>query len=358
LAIIEAIAMATGRNLLGIQPPRRLRVWYVNLEDPREEIERRIAAVCLHYRVDPRELEGQLFFDGREIEIILAEQTKSGTKIAVPVVEALITALKDGELDALFLDPFVSAHRVAENDNNAIDTVSKTLGRIAGATNCAIERATALHEAGHAVAGFAFTRGVPSSVSLERHAHQDRDFGAAVRFGVCEWPADSLFGRDMDVRVDPPEDIIAVAAQRMAGQAAEFLCDQDDYRAASSLDETVEADAVLLGLGQLRFGLSTSNAPAFILLTRAATWQTLATSRQVIERAAAQLITKQKLDQPELANLLADVSQPEPPIGKFVISQVDKCIEAADGDVRRMIARLAAAPDHEYRGKVLRATGA
>jgi hypothetical protein len=49
LELVEILAMVTGRPLLGVKPARRLRVWYWNGEDPKEEIERRIAAICLHY---------------------------------------------------------------------------------------------------------------------------------------------------------------------------------------------------------------------------------------------------------------------------------------------------------------------
>ena len=139
LALVEAVAMAAGRDLLGIQPPKPLKVWYVNLEDPREEIERRIAAICLHFRIGPKEIDTRLFFDGRELEIILASQAKSGAVVATPVADALTDALKDDAFDVLTIDPFVSAHRVTENDNMAIDVVVKTLGRIGGAAGCAIE---------------------------------------------------------------------------------------------------------------------------------------------------------------------------------------------------------------------------
>lgn len=61
LAIGEAVSMASGENLLGVRPGRPLRVWYVNLEDPREEIERRVAAVCLHFEIDPASLKDRLF---------------------------------------------------------------------------------------------------------------------------------------------------------------------------------------------------------------------------------------------------------------------------------------------------------
>jgi AAA domain-containing protein len=138
LALVEAVAMATGKALLGIATKPR-RVWYVNLEDPREEIERRIAAICLHFDIQPDDLDDRLYFDGREIEIVLATQNKSGYAIAAPAVDALTAALKDGQFDAFVVDPFVSTHRVSENDNMAIDAVAKKLGSIAGAANCAIE---------------------------------------------------------------------------------------------------------------------------------------------------------------------------------------------------------------------------
>ena len=50
LAIAEAVAMTTGLNLLGVQPPKPLRVWYWNGEDPAEEIQRRVEAACLHFK--------------------------------------------------------------------------------------------------------------------------------------------------------------------------------------------------------------------------------------------------------------------------------------------------------------------
>src|SRR4029077_21034750 len=49
LLIAEALAMATGRALLGVLPPRRVRVWLWNGEDPYDELERRVGATCLYY---------------------------------------------------------------------------------------------------------------------------------------------------------------------------------------------------------------------------------------------------------------------------------------------------------------------
>ena len=141
MTIANVIAMVSGRNLIGDAPHQPLRVWYWNGEDPRDEIERRIAATCIHYRIGPDDIEDRLFFDsGRNTEIIIASQTKSGAAfIATPVETALTAALIDGKFDVLILDPFVSTHRVTENDNMAIDGVAKTFGRIAENANCAVE---------------------------------------------------------------------------------------------------------------------------------------------------------------------------------------------------------------------------
>lgn len=49
---------------------------------------------------------------------------------------AEITARK---IDVLIVDPFVSSHRVNENDNGAIDLVAKAWGALADQCNCAIE---------------------------------------------------------------------------------------------------------------------------------------------------------------------------------------------------------------------------
>ena len=140
LALTEAIAMATGRPLLGTQPRRRCRVWYWNGEDPREETERRIAAICLHHGIAAEELVGWLFYDsGRDQPIVIAEQARTGSVIAKPVVKALIDAILEVKIDVLIIDPFVSCHRIVENDNPAMDMVAKQWTAIADQTNTAIE---------------------------------------------------------------------------------------------------------------------------------------------------------------------------------------------------------------------------
>jgi len=82
LAITEALAIVTGRPLLGITPNERVNVWLWNGEDPMEELQRRIAAACLHYDIDPSELEGRLFVC--EAASALSRPPPSPTAMAEP----------------------------------------------------------------------------------------------------------------------------------------------------------------------------------------------------------------------------------------------------------------------------------
>src|SRR4051794_17999072 len=51
LGIGEILTMVSGKPVLGITPPERSRVWLWNGEDPRDEIDRRIEAAMLQYRL-------------------------------------------------------------------------------------------------------------------------------------------------------------------------------------------------------------------------------------------------------------------------------------------------------------------
>jgi hypothetical protein len=87
LGIVDALAMVTGRNLIGAAPDRPLRVWIWNGEDPLEELERRIAAVCLHYGITKADIGGRLFLNsGRNQPLVIAERTRNGTTVVKPVV--------------------------------------------------------------------------------------------------------------------------------------------------------------------------------------------------------------------------------------------------------------------------------
>ena len=141
LKLTEAISMAIGRDLLdGNKPITRLRVWYWNAEDPKDEIVRRVVAICMHYKIDQKELEGSLFVDsGHEMPIRLAIEDHGRVVIDDQVVRAISDSIEKNKIDAMIVDPFIAIHKVSENNNPSIDQVVKQLGWIANLRNCAIE---------------------------------------------------------------------------------------------------------------------------------------------------------------------------------------------------------------------------
>lgn len=140
-SIVEALSMVSGRQLAGVKPKEKLNVWLFNAEDPRDEMQRRIMAACLHYNLKPEDIEGRLFLDtGREQElIVMHEDKKTGLQVNEPIVEAVVEQILANEIDVMIVDPFVSTHRVNENDNGAIDKVAKLWAQIADYTNCAVD---------------------------------------------------------------------------------------------------------------------------------------------------------------------------------------------------------------------------
>lgn len=170
LSLAESLAMASGRALLGVKPPQRLKVWVFNAEDPRDEMERRIMAACVHYNLSPADIEGHLFLDsGREQELVVAiEDKKAGVKIQEPIVEAVVEQIERNGIDVMIVDPFVSTHGVNENDNGAIDKVAKLWAQIADYTNCAIDIVHHLRKVADREATVEDARGAVSLIGAAR----------------------------------------------------------------------------------------------------------------------------------------------------------------------------------------------
>ena len=140
LIISEALAMASGKPLLGVKPKGVSRVWLWNGEDPVEEMERRIEAVLLEHRLTRADFGDRLWLDtGRGLPLVLARQLRDGARIVEPIACALLQEIRRLRLDVVVIDPFVSSHRVTENDNSAIEVVVERWMRIAEAGNCSIE---------------------------------------------------------------------------------------------------------------------------------------------------------------------------------------------------------------------------
>lgn len=125
---------------------------------------------------------------GRDVPIKLAAMNGSGVKVARPLADQLIAAIREAEIDALIIDPFVTSHEVSENDNTAINAVVSEWRRIADEAGCAIELVHHVSKAGavnkdldiYASRGaMALIDGVRSGRALVRMSEEE-----ATRFGV------------------------------------------------------------------------------------------------------------------------------------------------------------------------------
>jgi RecA-family ATPase len=141
IVLLDAISMASGRDLLTGKAIVHRRVWYWNLEDPVEELQRRVQAIARQYGLNADDIGDRLYLDsGRSQPFCIArEDRRTGIVVNKPLVESATRNIVQRGIDVLILDPFVSTHAVSENDNGAIDTVAKDLAGIADAANCAVK---------------------------------------------------------------------------------------------------------------------------------------------------------------------------------------------------------------------------
>ena len=140
LVLQEAIAIATGRDqVCGMNVLEQCPVWYINAEEPTDEINRRAAGVIKHFDVDKADVTGKVFFSSGidAHQFIVARETKEGL-VKTADVEKITAEIDRLDIGVLIVDPLVRAHAVNENANDAIDFVVQQFAKIAATTNCAV----------------------------------------------------------------------------------------------------------------------------------------------------------------------------------------------------------------------------
>lgn len=139
---VESLSLVVGKNLFtGERLKRKYKVWWFNLEDPRDELDKKVWGVMRYYKLDLDTVRNGLFVDsGREQDLRVALASKNDpAKIDEEIVGLLIEYIQRNKIDVVIIDPFVSSHGVNENDNGAIDRVAKIWNQIAEHGDCAID---------------------------------------------------------------------------------------------------------------------------------------------------------------------------------------------------------------------------
>lgn len=138
-AMVVAAALASGKRLLGEHIFAQVHTAILNLEDPMEELDRRLAAITLRFKLERDELAGKLFLhSGEDRPVTMAALGDDGFTVVHPDEEALTAEILAHGIGLLEVDPFAESHTLEENSNPQMIQAAAAWRRIARATNCAI----------------------------------------------------------------------------------------------------------------------------------------------------------------------------------------------------------------------------
>jgi RecA-family ATPase len=139
LNMVEAIVMASGRPLLGEMPEQRCRVWLHNGEEPLEELNRKILAVCQLYNLPQEELRNYLFCtSGTEVPLKVARGYNE-LRLDKGLIRDMRDHMLENKIDVAIFDPLISLHGTSEMDNNRMDEVMRIFIGLAEVCGCSIE---------------------------------------------------------------------------------------------------------------------------------------------------------------------------------------------------------------------------
>ena len=129
LEILNAIEMALGVGLIGPPPVAgQLRVLFWCTEDGDDELDRRIAAVCQQYDLNPKDLEGHLFV-GRHLSrrgrFATFDQKANRVVFNDSLIETTRRFIRTHEIDCAILDPLVAFHSIPESNNGGMEELVK-----------------------------------------------------------------------------------------------------------------------------------------------------------------------------------------------------------------------------------------
>ncbi len=138
-SLVEAAAIASGHDIApypvaGKDP---LKVLVYNNEDSIDEMRQKILSIFDYHAIDWEYLKNITLASGESNAMVLLTQERDSVNVTKNV-RYLIEFIKENDISVAILDPVVSLHDVAENDNGAIDKLGQVCTTIAQETNCAL----------------------------------------------------------------------------------------------------------------------------------------------------------------------------------------------------------------------------
>jgi hypothetical protein len=199
LTMVEALAVVTGRPLLGEKVHESTNVWIVNLEDDMTEMQIRLAAAMKQHNVTHPEIAGKLFMDAEDtIGITLAAETRDGIETNDAFLSHMRDKIKANNIGLVIIDPFISTHEVNENSNMSVQKVVAMLRQLAREAGCAVHVVHHVRKGNGEDADIDSVRGAGSLIGAARAARvvNKVKFEDAVALGVPEANATGVFRVD------------------------------------------------------------------------------------------------------------------------------------------------------------------
>jgi AAA domain-containing protein len=182
LLLATLLAIATKRALLGVMPYLQSNVGLLNLEDPAEEIDRRVTALAMHYGLKQDDIEGKFFQSPPDATVTVAAIGDDGFTVIHPDEDRIIQFCQDLKIGVLGVDPFAESHTLEENSNPQMIKAAAAWRRIARKAGCAI------------IASHHVRKGVIDSIEASRGAKALTDSAriGLLLSGMSEEDAQSL----------------------------------------------------------------------------------------------------------------------------------------------------------------------
>lgn len=114
----------------------RLCVLIVALEDPIDEVKRRVIASTKHFGIQASELNGHLYVIAGQ-SLNLAAQSDNGIE-ASDQAEELINLIREKGIDLVYIDTLAEAHGLEENANSAMVKLTGIVRQIAVKGDCVV----------------------------------------------------------------------------------------------------------------------------------------------------------------------------------------------------------------------------
>ena len=194
LSLSMGVSIATNKSLIGLHVHRQGAVAFINNEDDKEEMQRRIAALMKFHGIDYSEIDDKFFLQSGDVmQLCIAKRDPVSKTVTAHHKQALIDFCIEKNIEVLFVDPFLETHEADENDNRQISEVAKMYREVAQKANCAV---CLIHhtrkEQGNSSKGHAGNmdsgRGASSLVGAARIVFTlyNMDETAAKKYGIAE----------------------------------------------------------------------------------------------------------------------------------------------------------------------------